>query len=166
VKFTDAAGLSASGETNVALATPQKLTGAVDESMLNAYVYIENVTKGFFPIRSLPLPDGTTIGLTDVLWAVNQPATGNYNVYGIICKVDGALMFNPITFVKYVEPAFVRGDVNGDSNVDITDVTALIDLLLGSDSISNQAADCNQDGDVNITDVTALIDFLLNGTWN
>ena len=67
VKFTDAAGLSASGETNVALAAPQKLTGAVDESMLNAYVYIENVTKGFFPIRTLPLPDGTTIGLTDVL---------------------------------------------------------------------------------------------------
>ena len=47
----------------------------------------------------------------------------------------------------------------------ITDVTALIDLLLGSDSISNQAADCNQDGDIDITDVTALIDFLLSGTW-
>lgn len=168
VKFTDAAGLSASGETNVALAAPQKLTGAVDESMLNAYVYIENVTKGFFPIRTLPLPDGTTIGLTDVLWAVNQPATGNYNVYGIICKVDGALKFNPITFEKYVEPAFVRGDVNKDTVVNIADVTALIDYLLSNDdtNINLQAADCNLDTNVNIADVTALIDFLLSGTWN
>lgn len=168
VKFTDAAGLSASGETNVALAAPQKLTGAVDESMLNAYVYIENVSKGFIPIRTLPLPDGTTIGLTDVLWAVNQPATGNYNVYGIICKVDGALKFNPITFVKYVEPAFVRGDVNKDIVVNIADVTALIDYLLNNDdtNINLQAADCNLDTNVNIADVTALIDFLLSGTWN
>lgn len=64
-----------------------------------------------------------------------------------------------------VSMSVVRGDVNGDGNVSITDVTALIDLLLGSDSISNQAADCNQDGDISITDVTALIDFLLSGTW-
>ena len=64
-----------------------------------------------------------------------------------------------------VSMSVVRGDVNGDGNVSITDVTALIDLLLGSDSISNQAADCNQDGDIDITDVTALIDFLLSGTW-
>ena len=64
-----------------------------------------------------------------------------------------------------VSMSVVRGDVNGDGNVSITDVTALIDLLLGSESISNQAADCNQDGDISITDVTALIDFLLSGTW-
>ena len=58
-----------------------------------------------------------------------------------------------------------RGDVDGSGNVNISDVTALIDLLLGGGTISNPAADCNQDGSVNISDVTALIDYLLSGSW-
>ena len=64
-----------------------------------------------------------------------------------------------------IAPKTMRGDVNGDSSVNISDVTALIDLLLGGGTISNSAADCNQDGSVNISDVTALIDHLLSGNW-
>ena len=62
--------------------------------------------------------------------------------------------------------AFLRGDVNGDGSVNISDVTALIDLLLGDGTINNPAADCNNDTNVTISDVTALIDYLLGGTWN
>ena len=69
---------------------------------------------------------------------------------------------NPGYFTKKPD----RGDVNGDGNVEISDVTALIDLLLGGGTISNPVADCNQDGSVNISDVTALINYLLSGTWN
>ena len=58
-----------------------------------------------------------------------------------------------------------RGDVDGDGNVNIADVTALIDMLLSGSTAGNAAADCNQDGGVNIADVTALIDFLLSGHW-
>ncbi len=66
-------------------------------------------------------------------------------------------------------PATVlRGDVNGDGSVNISDVTALIDYLLtgNASGISLSGADCNQDSSVNISDVTALIDYLLSGTWN
>ena len=70
---------------------------------------------------------------------------------------------NPGYFTE--KPAFILGDVNGDFNVDITDVTALIDLLLGGGTISNPAADCNHDNNVTIADVTALIDYLLSGAW-
>ena len=58
-----------------------------------------------------------------------------------------------------------RGDVNSDGSVTISDVTALIDLLLGGGTINNPAADCNGDTNVTISDVTALIDYLLGGTW-
>ena len=61
--------------------------------------------------------------------------------------------------------ASTRGDVNGDGSVTISDVTALIDLLLGGGTISNPAADCNGDSNVTISDVTALIDYLLGGSW-
>jgi hypothetical protein len=62
---------------------------------------------------------------------------------------------------------FLRGDVNGDGSINISDVTDLIDYLLTSDasSISLSGADTNQDGVINISDVTALIDHLLTGAW-
>ncbi len=61
----------------------------------------------------------------------------------------------------------LRGDANDDGDVNIADVTALIDYLLSgsNDGINLDNADCNQDSDVNIGDVTALIDFLLSGNW-
>ena len=165
VKFIDAAGLNASGETNAELAAAQKLT-TVDESMVNAYVYVENVSKSFLPIRSITLPDGTIIPLTGT---GNQPAMGNYNIYGIIWMAGDALVFEPVAWEKYVEPPmFLRGDVNGDTEVDIADVTALIDLLLSGETISpasNPAADCNLDNSIDIADVTTLADYLLSGTW-
>ena len=134
--------------------------------MVNAYVYVENVSKSFLPIRSITLPDGTIIPLTGT---GNQPAMGNYNIYGIIWKAGDALVFEPVAWEKYVEPPmFLRGDVNGDTEVDIADVTALIDLLLSGETISpasNPAADCNLDNSIDIADVTTLADYLLSGTW-
>ncbi len=63
------------------------------------------------------------------------------------------------------DPTYAVGDVNMDGNVNIADVTALIDYLLNGDAsvIDLTAADVNEDGNVNIADVTALIDLLLNG---
>ena len=163
VWYYNPAGLFATDEINAELAAPIEITGAVDESMLNAYVVVKKVNKGFFPMRTIPLPDGTSIGITSCLWASNQPASGDYNVYGIICKVDGALMFNLVDFEKY----FLRGDVNNDGEVKIGDVTALINYLLSGDTtgINLLAADCDQNGEIKIGDVTALINFLLSGTW-
>ncbi len=76
--------------------------------------------------------------------------------------IDGGTS-NPGYFTD--KNASLRGDVNGDGSVNISDVTALIDLLLGGGTISNPAADCNQDSSVNISDVTALIDYLLSSRW-
>ena len=67
----------------------------------------------------------------------------------------------------YFTAAYMRGDVNGDGSVSISDVTALIDYLLSGDGsgINLQAVDCNEDGGVSISDVTVLIDYLLMGSW-
>ncbi len=54
------------------------------------------------------------------------------------------------------------GDVNGDGEVNISDVTALIDLLLSGET-GTEMADVNNDGEVNISDVTSIIDMLLGG---
>ena len=61
----------------------------------------------------------------------------------------------------------MRGDVNEDGAVNISDVTALINYLLGgsTDGINLDNANCNQDEGINISDVTTLISYLLSGTW-
>ena len=56
---------------------------------------------------------------------------------------------------------FDLGDVNHDHAVNIADVTALIDYLLGSGEVCEICADVNPDENINIADVTALIDLLL-----
>ena len=164
VKFIDDTNLSASGETNAELAAAQKIT-SVDESMLNAYVYVENVYKSFLPIRSITLEDGTNISLTGT---GNQPAMGNYNIYGIIWKSGDKLVFEPVAWETYVAPpTFLRGDVNDDGAVTIADVAALADYLLSNDAtdLNLDAADCDQNGSVGVNDVASLIDYILNGEW-
>lgn len=53
------------------------------------------------------------------------------------------------------------GDVNGDGNVDVSDVTALINMILGTTPADLKVADINADGILDVTDVTALINAIL-----
>lgn len=65
----------------------------------------------------------------------------------------------------FQEDDVLLGDVNNDGVVNISDVTTLIDYLLGSDvEVNLRNADCNSDGGINIADVTTLIDKLLTGS--
>lgn len=56
----------------------------------------------------------------------------------------------------------VSGDVNGDGEVTIGDVTDLINLILSDNGAWNAAADVNADGELSIGDVTALINLILS----
>lgn len=58
-------------------------------------------------------------------------------------------------------PAYLTGDVNFDGEINIGDVTGLIDFLLSDVRMAPVPADVNEDGETNIGDVTALIDILL-----
>ncbi|MDO4512161.1 MAG: dockerin type I domain-containing protein, partial [Bacteroidales bacterium] len=60
-----------------------------------------------------------------------------------------------------VNGAALLGDVNGDGEVNVTDVTALVNHILGTTQYPTAQADINADGEVNVTDVTALINIIL-----
>jgi hypothetical protein len=74
-----------------------------------------------------------------------------------IHKADGPTI--TLRFVKgnAVEP--VVGDVNGDGEVNIADVNAVINMILDTPA---ENGDVNGDGEVNIADVNAIIDIILN----
>lgn len=69
---------------------------------------------------------------------------------------------NPLMFC--LNNVGVPGDVNGDGDIDIVDVTSTIGYVIHqvpADFIF-KAADVNNDGTVDIVDVTSIIDMIIN----
>ena len=64
-------------------------------------------------------------------------------------------------FLNIVDDLEEPGDVNGDGKVNVSDVTALINMILGITPIDQTRADVNGDTKVNVSDVTALINIIL-----
>ncbi len=106
---------------------------------------------------------------------LGQELTLTFDTYGAIkvlstdeYKVTVSLEQNYIIVEKVTpEPQGLRGDVNDDKKVDISDATLLINYLLyGDDTEVNMVnANCDLVNDIDISDATALINFLLYGTW-
>ncbi len=67
-----------------------------------------------------------------------------------------------ICMTHYVEPILI-GDVNGDKQVSIADVTMLVNIILGktTEGFDTKVADVNGDKQITIADVTALVNIIL-----
>lgn len=57
-----------------------------------------------------------------------------------------------------------KGDINGDGDVNVADVTTLVDYILGKNptSCNEGACDINGDNEINVSDVTSLVDIILS----
>ena len=62
-----------------------------------------------------------------------------------------------------VEDVFAMGDVNHDGQVNITDISLMVDHVLGSQPkvFHKENADMNHDGQVNVTDISLAVDATL-----
>ena len=75
--------------------------------------------------------------------------------------MDGKIIYKGMRY----NAAIVEGnpyDVDGDGQVNIADVTSLIDMLLQPEMIMQNQHDIDGSGQLNIADVTTLIDHILN----
>jgi hypothetical protein len=65
-----------------------------------------------------------------------------------------------------IESGWLRGDVNLDGEVNISDVNLVVKIILGTtyDEGTMMRADVNEDGEVNISDVNMLIRIILTGS--
>jgi hypothetical protein len=63
------------------------------------------------------------------------------------------------------EPHFLLGDANDDGEVNVVDVTTIIDYLMTGNVTpwNEENANVDQDDTISIADVTVLIDMLLSG---
>lgn len=60
-----------------------------------------------------------------------------------------------------IESDGLKGDVNNDGTVNVSDVTALVNVILGKGLDTWNRADVNEDGAINVSDVTALVNIIL-----
>ncbi len=63
------------------------------------------------------------------------------------------------------DPSTLVGDVNGDGEINLADLNALVNILLGEQADYDTAhrADVNYDSEINIADVNVLTDHILGG---
>lgn len=107
-------------------------------------------------------------GITEDNYTVRALDEGLYEYMVKAIYTDGteSVWSNIQNVILTGEGDLLIGDVNGDNEVTIADVTALINILLSHDMSQQDVSDVNGDGETNIADVTALINYLLSGSWN
>lgn len=114
------------------------------------------VLDGFQDIQSewLPTADGKCVVTLSI--EIQTKTAGFPPKYEH--KADGPTL--TLEFVKGDEPTPgpVKGDVNGDGEVNISDVNSVINAVLSGAG----NADVNEDGEVNLSDVNYVIDIILN----
>ena len=102
--------------------------------------------------------------------AMTGASYGYYNDFGWESKVINFLPKATFGLVKEStpEPQVMPGDVDGNGEVAIADITALLNYLLtgNEDGVNKANADCDGNSEVAIADVTALLNYLLTGNWN
>ena len=103
-------------------------------------------------------------------WSVRKRTAGEFLV-NVTGKHDLFMVYNTpststganvwdIWFDKHVDAQGVPGDANGDGSVDIADVNAAINMMLGKADV-NLICDMNGDGAVDIADINAIINAML-----
>ncbi len=90
---------------------------------------------------------------------------GTYYMRYMVTNEDGSCNAYGNSHVIKVKSFPIRGDINGDREVNIADINAVIDIILGSDvsDYVRSRADVNSDGEVNIADINVIIDIILKG---
>ncbi len=139
--------------------------------LYNVSIYNGDLTAKFNAPRRVIVEEGDSTwrmvsGITDTCYTVKGLAGGIYEYLVKAIYTDGSESvwsnIQNVTLKGGTEELLV-GDVNHDGEVNISDVTSIIDYLLGtsSDNFDMEAADVNHDGEINISDVTTLVDMLL-----
>ena len=77
-------------------------------------------------------------------------------------KADDPNYFNNYSVCPLeVKPQSIVGDIDGNGEVNVSDVTALINHILNAATYDSTLCDIDGNGEVNVADVTALINILL-----
>jgi len=161
--------VTASDEPLQTIVATEYTEAALDTTKINERVIVKGLTlTADEDVKYLYTANGMAIYNQFGITYPTELEGKTFDVEGMVSYYNNAVQIMPIAITEAAAPAGLRGDVDGSENVNIADVTALIDYLLSgnAEGVVVGNADCNVDQAVNIADVTALIDFLLSGNWS
>ena len=86
-----------------------------------------------------------------------------YYMRYVVANADGSCKAYSDTYTIRPRNNDVPGDVNGDYQVNLVDINATIDIILGRGYYTT--ADVNCDGEINIADVNAIVKIILHNEY-
>ena len=131
---------------------------APDGNLLRGSDVAATTTGGTYYYRINNRTDAKTIGF----YQVNTNAAAfTANAHEAYLALD-----NNIGTSVLLNKAVLLGDVNADENVNVSDVVAMVNYILGSNSstFDATAADANGDNTLNVSDIVAIVNIILGGT--
>ena len=154
-------------EPLVAIVPNEYAEAEITTDKINERVLVKGLTLTAGEDKYLYTTDGLTIYNQFGIDYPTELEGKTYDVEGMVSYYNNKVQIMPITITEVQATDFVRGDADGNGEVKIADVTALINFLLSGDTslVNLQSADCDQNGEVKIADVTVLINYLLSGVW-
>jgi len=173
--YTSAAGNTYYGEWK-----EFSITDAVGSYEPILYNYgVDKLTPTTVTLRGLVLAGSSDIQTQGFTYKVCHWSADSYYVGGsgqlMECTITGLKPntrycahvsayagYNYVSRDVYFTTPPLSHDANGDGEVNIADVNAVIDGILDSDGKVNGNNDVNGDGEVNIADINAIIDHILN----
>ena len=162
------------GTYSVAMKKPSAITTAepitINPFMISVYFFNPTSTTAKFKVQySIDKTEWEDLGEVNVQTSAEGKAsfkmpTLSEPAYFRVSQVGGSttakVYVDNISFSYYKETGEV-GDINGDGTVDVSDVTALINKILGTSDYTDEVCDINGDGEINVSDVTQLINQIL-----
>ena len=162
------------GTYSVAMKKPSAITTAepitINPFMISVYFFNPTSTTAKFKVQySIDKTEWEDLGEVNVQTSAEgkasfKMATLSEPAYFRVSQVGGSttakVYVDNISFSYYKE-AGEEGDINGDGTVDVSDVTALINKILGTSDYTDEVCDINGDGEINVSDVTQLINQIL-----
>lgn len=146
-----------------------------DMNVISLYSYTSSEEMEFTLEDGSDLPEWLSIEAVDdvdedgftgeILLTVNCEANaGAPREAKVKCAIPGSYVVLSITQEGEDAPTPLKGDVNNDGVVDITDVNILLNILLDNDQAEKYEgrADVNNDGTVDISDVNELLNVMLS----
>lgn len=131
---------------------------------------VETDTKGFKTVYVKEMDDLDDFEAGKLYMVKPEKGLGTDTLYSYTAGVKTQVKSAPQT--DLVCWPLLLQDVTRDKKVDVVDVTATVDIILGkavvgdANNYDHNVADMNGDGKIDVNDITLLVNAILTGSYN